>query len=53
MSSLHGKLLVFDDIKSLNCIPKRNEILNLPDNEIKTKFVNWSNGYDFAVIDII
>jgi hypothetical protein len=38
----------------------RNSLINisliiksLPDNEIKTKFVNWSSGYDFAVIDII
>lgn len=27
-------------------------ISNLPDNEIKTKFVNWSYGYDFAVFDV-
>jgi hypothetical protein len=38
----------------------RNSLINisqiiqsLPDNEIKTKFVRWSSGYDFAVIDII
>jgi hypothetical protein len=38
----------------------RNSLINisqiikaLPDNEIKTKFINWSSGYDFAVIDII
>lgn len=26
-------------------------INNLSDSEIKSKFVNWSSGYDFAVVD--
>jgi hypothetical protein len=38
----------------------KNSVINLsliakalPENEIKSKFVNWSSGYDFAVIDVI
>ena len=30
-----------------------NIVRALPENEIKSKFVNWSSGYDFTVIDII
>jgi hypothetical protein len=28
-------------------------IQQLPEDEIKTKFVNWASGYDFAVIDVV
>ena len=31
-----------------------NKIIQaLPENEIKSKFVHWASGYDFAVIDIV
>lgn len=28
-------------------------VQNLPETEVKTKFLKWSSGYDFAVMDII
>ena len=28
-------------------------IQQLPENEIKTKFISWASGYDFAVIDVM
>jgi hypothetical protein len=28
-------------------------VRNLPEHEVKNKFVNWSSGYDFAIIDVI
>ncbi len=28
-------------------------VRNLPDHEVKNKFVKWASGYDFAIIDVI
>lgn len=28
-------------------------VRNLPEHEVKSKFVTWSSGYDFAIIDVI
>jgi hypothetical protein len=43
----------FDNMLNSNSSININKIIqSLPDNEIKTKFVNWSYGYDFAVFDV-
>lgn len=60
----HGQL-VFDQLYreiSKNCYENLNRqnssininkiIQSLPESEIKSKFVNWSYGYDFAIFDI-
>lgn len=53
--------LVADTLKNseIKLTHERNSTINinriiqsLPENEVKTKFVNWSSGYDFAVMDI-
>ena len=43
----------FEGLIGSNSSININKIIqSLPDNEIKTKFVNWSYGYDFAVFDV-
>ena len=54
--------LVSDAVRKSNCdnhVIKNSSvniakiIQQLPETEIKTKFVNWASGYDFAVIDVV
>jgi len=61
----HGSEL-FDEVSkvvkksSVDAHNLKNSVINinhiirlLPENEIKSKFINWSSGYDFAVIDVV
>jgi hypothetical protein len=60
----HGQI-VFEQLYreiSKNCYENLNRgnsaininkiIQSLPENELKTKFINWSYGYDFAIFDV-
>lgn len=44
----------YENLMSRNSSINVNKIIqSLPDDEVKTKFANWSSGYDFAVFDLM